>query len=99
MTAFSFRMPLVFVRSERDAIYRAGEVAFRPGYTVVENHLHRMVIELVTIDQHHGPVAVRTLDRVSGDQDVASSVGDVAGSAEEFMGGIHGLDPLFRDHL
>src|SRR5215472_16006959 len=92
-------MPLVFIRSERDAIYRAGKVAFVSGCMIVEKHLYRMIVELVTIDQHHGPMAVRTLDRVSGDQDVPSSVGDVARGSEEFMRGTDGLDPLFRDQL
>ena len=56
MAAFSFGVPLVLGGSESYAINLTGEVAVAPGHRIVENNFYCMVIVLVPVDQHQGPL-------------------------------------------
>ena len=99
MTAFSFGMPLIFGRPEGDAIHRAGEMPVVSVCAIIEKNLHRVLVVLIAVDQHHRPLSVRTLDRIGCDQQGPGSVGHITRNFEEFVRGIHGLHPLLGDHL
>jgi len=99
VAAFPFWVPLVFGGSECDPVNLSGEMAAVPGFRIVENHLHRVFVVLVAVDQHHGPVSIWPLDRIGRDQQRSRSVGYVAGNFKKLVRSIDGLDPFLRDHL
>ena len=70
----------------------------RPA-SIGKRHLHGMVVVLVLVDQHDGPLPIGPFDGVRGYQGVAILIPHVAGDLVELVNGIHGLHPLFGDHL
>ena len=90
-------MPLVFIRAEGDAIDLAGKVAL--CFPCAERDLHRVIVGLIAVDQHHRPLAIRTLHSVSGDQNVSRGIIDVTRGFELLVWRVDGLHPFFRDQL
>ena len=74
MAVHAVRMPLIFSGSESDAVDGAGERAVRSG----ERDLHRVWVVLIFINDHDGPLPIRTFNGIGGDQDVAGCVAHIA---------------------
>ena len=81
MSADSLAVPLIFVGTERDAVHLAGEMAIALGRSG-EYNFHRVVVVLIAIDQHHGPLPVGPLDGVGCDQHISGGIVDIARSFE-----------------
>ena len=62
----------------------------RPVPRIAENNLHGMIVVLVPVDQHYGPLSVRSLDRIRRDQQRSRGIGHVARNFEEFVRSIDG---------
>src|ERR1039457_3044064 len=95
MSVDAVRMPLIFGGSESDAVHGAGEGTVRTR----ESNLHRVGVVPVLVNDHDGPLSIRALDGVGGDQYVAGCVAYVAGCAKEPVCGVYRLHPLFADYL
>src|ERR1039457_5981025 len=95
MSVDAVRMPLIFGGSESDAVHGAGEGTVRTR----ESNLHRVCVVPVLVNDHDGPLSIRALDGVGGDQYVAGCVAYVAGCAKEQVRGVYWLDPFLTDYL
>ena len=92
-------MPLVFGRAEDHPVHRAGEEATISGDRIGERHLHGVVVVVVFVDQHDGPLPVGPFDGIGRDQDVPILILHVARYFEELVNGIDGLYPFLGNYL
>ena len=89
----------VFRRPKTTRVHRSREEAIVIGDPIAERHFHGMVVIVILVHQHHGPLPVGPLQGISRHQRVSVFILHVARDFEELVDGIHRLHPFLRDHL
>jgi len=91
-------MPLILLAPKRNHVHWAGKTA-NPVARVLKFDAYRMRILLIFVDQHQGPLAIRTVQCICRYQNMTGGVANVAGDGEHTMLPIARLNPFQVNHL